>query len=170
MAQLALPRIVACALFFDEDGRVLLVRPSYTPMWDLPGGHPAAGETPSQACGREVAEQLGLHRPVGPLLVADWAPHPAEGDKIQFLFDGGLISAAEEAGFCPDPVAVAEYVFCAPDDLEDLLAAKLARRAVAGVFARDHRRTLYLEHGVLSCTNAQPPADRLSMPPQPGRP
>ena len=30
--------MAACALFRDEDGRVLLVDPTYKPTWDLPGG------------------------------------------------------------------------------------------------------------------------------------
>src|SRR5688572_14664924 len=126
MAQLAFPRIVASSLLFDEDGRVMLVRPASAPVWDIPGGHPHAGETPSQACCREMAEQLGLHRATGPLLAADWAPHPAEGDKIQFMFDCGSVGAGEEARIRLDPAAIAEYVFCAPDDLADLLNGKLA--------------------------------------------
>jgi hypothetical protein len=28
-----------------------------------------------------------------PLLVADWAPHPDEGDKLLFVFDGGRLTA-----------------------------------------------------------------------------
>ena len=30
--------MAAGALFRDEDGRVLLVDPTYKPTWDLPGG------------------------------------------------------------------------------------------------------------------------------------
>jgi hypothetical protein len=35
---LARKRMAAGALFRDEDGRVLLVNPTYKPTWDLPGG------------------------------------------------------------------------------------------------------------------------------------
>ena len=39
------------------------------------------GETPAQAAVRdvrEVREELGIEVAVGPLLVADWGPHPDE--------------------------------------------------------------------------------------------
>ena len=29
----------------------------------------------------------------GRVLVVDWAPHPDEGDKILFVFDGGLLAS-----------------------------------------------------------------------------
>src|SRR5439155_22289248 len=34
-------------------------------------------------------EELGLTPSIGRLLVVDWAPHPDEGDKLLFIFDGG---------------------------------------------------------------------------------
>ena len=43
---------------------------------------------------RELAEELGLHRKPGRLLVIDWAPHPAEGDKLLFIFDCGTLTPA----------------------------------------------------------------------------
>lgn len=46
-----------------------------------------------EACSREVLEELGLTLPLGPLLVVDWAPAEAEGDKILFIFDGGTLTA-----------------------------------------------------------------------------
>ena len=48
----------------------------------MPGGYVETGETPAQAAAREVREELGIEVPIGPLLVADWAPHPDEGDKL----------------------------------------------------------------------------------------
>ena len=45
---------------------------------------------------------------IGPLLVADWAPSEAEGDKILFSFDGGLIDSQVE-----------EHVALPADELSD---------------------------------------------------
>jgi hypothetical protein len=47
---------------------------------------------------REVREELGIETPVGPLLVADWAPHPGEGDKLLLIFDGGTLTADQLDG------------------------------------------------------------------------
>jgi ADP-ribose pyrophosphatase YjhB (NUDIX family) len=51
--------MAATAFFRDEQGRVLLVNPSYKETWDLPGGAVKAEESPHAACRREVAEELG---------------------------------------------------------------------------------------------------------------
>lgn len=87
---LARPRTAAGVLFFDEEDRILLVKPTYKPGWEIPGGYLHEGETPSEGAAREVKEELGITPPIGRLLVADWAPHPAEGDKLLFVFDGGF--------------------------------------------------------------------------------
>jgi hypothetical protein len=49
MASLARKRMAATAFFRDEQGRVLLVNPSYKETWDLPGGAVAALENGSPA-------------------------------------------------------------------------------------------------------------------------
>ena len=104
-------RAAAGALFFNEDGRVLLVRPTYKSGWEIPGGYLRPGETPTEAAAREVAEELGIRPPIGRLLVADWAPHPAEGDKILFVFDGGPLGPDQVGLIRPDPVEIAGWAF-----------------------------------------------------------
>ena len=47
-------RVASGVLFFDAEGRILLVRPSYKPGWDLPGGYVEIGEAPVQGAAREV--------------------------------------------------------------------------------------------------------------------
>jgi hypothetical protein len=49
IASLARKRMAAGALFRDEDGRVLLVDPTYKPTWDLPGGAVEKEESPYAA-------------------------------------------------------------------------------------------------------------------------
>jgi 8-oxo-dGTP pyrophosphatase MutT (NUDIX family) len=115
-------RAAAGALFFDADGRVLLVRPTYKPGWDIPGGYLHPGETPTEAVAREVSEELGIKPPIGRLLVADWAPDCAEGDKILFVFDGGRLTREHIAHIQPDPVEIAEYAYHDPELIGHLLA------------------------------------------------
>jgi len=140
-------RAAAGVLFFDADGRVLLVRPSYKPGWDIPGGYLHPGETPSEAAAREVSEELGIKPPIGRLLVADWAPHPDEGDKILFVFDGGQLSPEHVAQIQLDPTEIAEYAYHDPELIGQLLIPRLARRVKAAIKARDSADMNYLEHG-----------------------
>ncbi|MDT7789287.1 MAG: 8-oxo-dGTP diphosphatase, partial [Pseudonocardiales bacterium] len=70
---------------------MLLLEPTYKNHWDIPGGYLEPGETPSEACRREIEEELGLQVDLGRLLVVDWAPSDTEGNKILFVFDGGVL-------------------------------------------------------------------------------
>jgi 8-oxo-dGTP diphosphatase len=144
---MAAARAAAGVLFFDEGGRVLLVRPLQKPGWEIPGGYLRPGETPSEAVVREVAEELGILPPIGRLLVADWAPHPAEGDKVLFVFDGGLLEPVYLRLIRPDLVEIADWAFHEPDLLGLLLIPRLARRIQAALDARSGAQTAYLEHG-----------------------
>jgi 8-oxo-dGTP diphosphatase len=143
----AQPRTAAGVLIFDEAGRVLLVNPTYKPGWEIPGGYLHPGETPSEGAARELKEEVGLTTPIGRLLVADWAPHPSEGDKLLFVFDGGLITDADRAQIAPDGVEIGEYAFYDEDRIDGLLIPRLARRVHASFAAREHGRTGYLENG-----------------------
>jgi len=61
-------------LFTDSGGRVLVVKPTYKPGWELPGGSVEDGESPATAATREVDEELGLRRSPGCLLAVDYVP------------------------------------------------------------------------------------------------
>ncbi|MEV6793642.1 NUDIX hydrolase [Streptomyces sp. NPDC051320] len=69
----ATPLMAAGALFFDEAGHVLLVEPTYKDYRDIPGGYVEQGESPLQACVRELREELDITPPIGRLLAMDWA-------------------------------------------------------------------------------------------------
>jgi 8-oxo-dGTP pyrophosphatase MutT (NUDIX family) len=143
----ALARAAAGALFFDEGDRVMLVRPTYKPSLDIPGGHVEPGETPYQACVREVGEELGIRPPIGRLLVADWAPHPELGDLILFVFDGDVLGPEARARITFADHELSAYAFYPVDELDDVLIERLARRVKAAAVARDLGETVYLEHG-----------------------
>ncbi|MFJ6674105.1 NUDIX domain-containing protein [Actinosynnema sp. NPDC091369] len=132
------------ALFLDALGRVLLVEPTYKDHWEIPGGAVEPGETPREACAREVLEELGLAVEPGPLLVVDWAPSGRQ-ERILFIFDGGSLGDAE-IRLPADELRSHRYV--EPAELPDVLIPRLARRVAAALDARERGVTLYLEHGL----------------------
>jgi 8-oxo-dGTP diphosphatase len=138
----------AGALILDEAGRVLLVEPNYKDYWEIPGGLIEVGETPSQACAREVTEELDLTREPGRLLVVDWAPHATMGDRVLFVFDGGTVTPADIAAIRLQPEELDSYEFLTPPDALDRLIPRLRRRVDAALRAKAENRTLYLEHGM----------------------
>jgi 8-oxo-dGTP pyrophosphatase MutT (NUDIX family) len=132
----------------DEAGRVLLVEPNYKDYWEIPGGLIEVGETPSQGCRREIAEELGLAREPGRLLVVDWAPHPEWGDRVLFVFDGGVLTDPDIAAIRLQPEELDSYEFLPPAEALDRLIPRLRRRVSAALQAKAESRTMYLEHGV----------------------
>ncbi|MFS8103973.1 NUDIX hydrolase [Lentzea alba] len=137
----------AGALFFDTAGRILLVEPTCKPNWDIPGGMVEKGETPSEACRREIAEELGLHREPGRLLVADWAPH-RDDDRILFIFEGGTLTTSDEIRLQASELKSCEWV--TPAEAARRLIPRLARRVAEALLAVESGETRYLEHGVSS--------------------
>jgi 8-oxo-dGTP diphosphatase len=137
---------------------VLLVQPSYKQDLDLPGGCVQPGESPLAACSREVHEELGIKPAIGSLLVVDWAPSAGEGDKILFVFDGGVLRPEEQAQIRLCPEEITGYAFHDPAQLDGVVVPRLARRIVLAVEARRERRTWYAEHGAVTTCQAPPEA------------
>jgi 8-oxo-dGTP diphosphatase len=140
--------VAAGVLFFDDAGRILLVQPTYKNHWDIPGGYVETGETPTQTAAREVREELNIEAAVGPLLVADWAPHLDEGDKLLLVFDGGALTAEQVNAIRLQADELASYAFHDPAEAVTLLIPRLGRRVAAAIDAHHAGRTTYLERGV----------------------
>lgn len=146
---MATPRVSAGALFVDEYDRVLLVEPTYKSYWDVPGGYVEPGESPLAACIREVREELGITPPIGPLLVVDWAPAEKEGDKLLFIFAGGVLSADQLAAIRLQADELRSYEFRDLAGADAILIPRLARRLAVALDAYRTGQTRYIEHGAM---------------------
>jgi 8-oxo-dGTP pyrophosphatase MutT (NUDIX family) len=141
------------AVFFDAEGRVLIVEPSYKDHWEIPGGVVEDTEPPYAAARREVLEELGIDRPLGRLLVVDWSPPRGRRlfDIMAFVFDGGVLSAEEVDSIRLQDDELRSYRFCRVDDTvnetEGLLPPLLTKRVAVAVRARQSGLTAYLEAG-----------------------
>jgi 8-oxo-dGTP diphosphatase len=146
-----LPRIPASAgaLIFDDAGRLLVVNPTYKAHWTIPGGiMEADGETPWEACRREVHEEVGLAVEHGDLVAVDFLrPRPAKPGGLRFLFDCGSLPEATLRSIVLQEEELSEQRLVEPAEALDLLSGPLRRRVGAALQLRGRGECLYLEDG-----------------------
>jgi ADP-ribose pyrophosphatase YjhB (NUDIX family) len=138
--------VSAGALIFDQAGRLLILKPTYKTGWTIPGGvMEADGETPWDACRREVREECGLEVHRGRLACVDFRPaRPGRPGGIRYLFDCGPADDADLAAITVQPEEIAEYRLVPLEDALPLLRSPIRRRVRAGT---RRRRCVYLENG-----------------------
>ena len=148
-ADLELPAIPASAgaLIFDRAGRLLILKPTYKSGWTIPGGvMEADGETPWEACQREVREETGIEVHAGRLACMDFRrPRLGNPGGIRFLFDCGALGGQDLAGIVIQAEEISEYRFTALPEALTLLRGPIRRRVRA---ASAGRRLVYLEDGL----------------------
>ena len=146
----SLPRksMSAAVLIRDDRGRVLLVEPSYKPGWEIPGGVVEADEAPWTTAEREVAEEIGLSRPPGRLLVVDHVPAAPDAlpERIAFVFDGGLLNAADVSNLVLGQEILAAAL-CEVSALGDRTKPLLQARITAAIHAAESGETTMCEAG-----------------------
>ncbi len=144
----ALPqkRMAAGCLFFNGRQEVLLVKPTYKPTWEIPGGVTENNESPKQGCQRELAEELGLDRAVGRLLLLDYNSESGpKTESLMFIFAGGVLSAAEIAAIQLPADELSEFAFFQRDALPTAMTKSLKARVLAAWQQYDCGQTVYLE-------------------------
>ena len=140
--------VSAGALIFDRVGRLLILKPTYKSGWTIPGGvMEADGETPWEACRREVREECGIEVSRARLACMDFRrPKPGRAGGIRFLFDCGRIDDQVMAGIVVQPEEVSEYRLAALPDALGLLRGPIRRRVRAAT-GSGRKGLVYLEDG-----------------------
>ncbi len=138
--------VSAGALIFDRAGRLLILKPTYKSGWTLPGGvMEADGETPWEACRREVREECGIDVHHGRLACMDFRrPRPGRPGGVRFLFDCGAIDGQRLAGVVIQPEEVSEFRIVPLPEALRLLRGPIRRRVQA---ASAGPGLVYLEDG-----------------------
>ncbi len=138
--------VSAGAIILDQGGGLLILKPTYKSGWTIPGGiMEADGESPWDACQREVLEETGLILDAGRLVCVDTRPaKPGRRLGLRFLFHCGMITAQQKASVLVQPEEVSQFRFAMPDDAFALLRGPIRRRVRAGLAATG---CVYLENG-----------------------
>ncbi len=145
----SLPRSrgAASALLRAEDGRLLLVKPSYKPGWSLPGGVIDSGESPLGACRRECVEEIGFAPRLSGLVCVDWVPphhSPDARPATVFVFAGWLGPGDFQAVRLPAEELV-DVVLVDPAEVGRYLRPGGCRRVACALEAEGCGGTAYLE-------------------------
>ena len=143
-----LPRVPASAgaLLRDDDGRILILKPTYKSGWTVPGGQiEEDGESPWEGCRREVAEETGLEVTSGRLACVDFLrPRPGKPGGVRFLFDCGVVGADRRQGLVLQVDEIREARWADPVEAVRLLSGPVGRRVAQALAAPG---TVYLEAG-----------------------
>lgn len=138
--------VSAGALIRDSHGRILVLKPTYKAGWTLPGGvMEGDGESPWEACRREVYEETGLQISKARLVAVD--TRPAKNRRalgLRFLFDCGTLEDDQLAHIVVQPEEISDYAFVAAESGLSLLRPAVRRR-VSAALAAEH--CVYLEDG-----------------------
>ena len=143
---LSLPAIPvsAGALIFDPAGRLLILKPTYKSGWTIPGGvMEADGESPWEACRREVREETGLEVSRGRLAAMDFRPaKPGRLAGIRYLFDCGQVGDDALADVKLQPEEISDSRLVSLTEAFTLLRGPISRRVQSAT--QGH---FYLEDG-----------------------
>jgi ADP-ribose pyrophosphatase YjhB (NUDIX family) len=140
-------RMGAGCLFFDEDGNVLLVKPTYKPGWEIPGGGVEHNESPKRCCQREIQEELGLERGIANLLVVDYNGETDEKtESLMFIFDGGTLTSEDIEFIQLSRDELSEFRFFTAETLPDDMSSSLRNRVLMAWRQKTEGTDTYLEN------------------------
>jgi ADP-ribose pyrophosphatase YjhB (NUDIX family) len=140
--------MAASALFHDENGNLLLVKPTYRPYWLFPGGSVDENESPRIACIREVKEELDMDIPSPRLLGMDYlSEENEETECLQFAFYCGILSTAQIATIRLPARELSEFRFLPLEEVLPILSPKLIRGLPHYVEALNTNTFVYMEDG-----------------------
>src|ERR1700760_4607278 len=126
-----LPAIPASAgaLIFDQAGRRLILKPTYKSGWTIPGGvMEADGETPWDACRREVREECGIEVAGGRLVGMGFSrPKAGRAGGMPFLFNCGALGDDLLAKIALQAEEISEYQLTAVPEALGLLRGPIRR-------------------------------------------
>ncbi|MGI9434777.1 MAG: NUDIX domain-containing protein [Geminicoccaceae bacterium] len=129
--QLPTKRMAAGVTFFNDAGRLLVVKPSYRTAWLIPGGIVERDESPWSAARREVMEEIGLDVDQLRLTAVDWRAGDDEfNESLHFLFDGGMLSKDREGAIRCDGIEIIDHRFVTRDEAKSLLEPHLGLRVI----------------------------------------
>lgn len=142
-------RMGAGVIFFDEQNRILIVKPSYKNHWSMPGGVVEENESPRQACIREVKEEINLDVSKLNFLCVDHISSDEEkSESLQFIFFGGVLKRGDLDKLKVDGKEIVEFKFVSEQEAGEFLhGGHFKSKLSKCIDAIKSGTSLYLENG-----------------------
>ena len=139
-------RMSAGAIIFNDNEKILIVKPTYKEHWHIPGGIIEEDESPLYACQRELDEELGLKIEIKSLLTIDYKPATQQyTESLNFIFYGGKIGRYKIKNIVIPQKELETYKFISKDQVSDYLSISMAKRIQFALKAIKENKTYYLE-------------------------
>ena len=123
-----------------DDGRVLLVKPSYRSVWTLPGGVSERGESPIDCMRRELREETGLQCEVvgEPVIIVN-----PKHRIFDFVYRARLAPDVDPDDARAVSLEITEVGWFAPSDIP-AISGSFARKVFSAEAAEDGVRVVIL--------------------------
>jgi 8-oxo-dGTP diphosphatase len=139
-------RMGAGAMFFNNIGEILIVKPTYKDHWSLPGGVVDENESPKQACMREIKEEIGIDAENLNFICVDYTPATNEKtESLQFIFNGGTLDSQQIASIVLIDGEIGEYGFFTREAASELVGTKQKIRFIKCLEAIEKGFSIYFE-------------------------
>lgn len=139
-------RISASVMLFNARGSLLMVKPWYKQYWTLPGGSVDAWESPSEACRREVWEEVGIRLRSVRLLAVFYDNRRSKRDEIiHFVFLGGRVSSTIKTQRKSADGEIEEVRFVPRNRIGAFASPKFSRRIRTLLDSVRGKRIVYFE-------------------------
>lgn len=139
-------RMASGSLLFDDQNRLLIVKPKYKNHWLIPGGIIENNESPRQACIREIKEEIGLEIQKIDFLCVDYKLILKKNDEsLQFIFYGGILDKEQINSIVLQPEELNEYKFLEIKNALSLLTKSLSFRVSKSLEALKNNSGIYIE-------------------------
>ena len=146
LKSLAAKRTGVAVLFFDESGKLLIVKPNYKEGWQVPGGTVDKDESPKDAAIRETKEEIGIDVEDLTFLSVEYKSEKVYGfDFLEFMFLGKTLSQEEVASIVLQEDELDEFKFVTIDEALALFRTSLKRRVPIGLEVIKTGKPVYSE-------------------------
>ena len=106
----------AKALIFNNNSDLLVLKPSYRDHWVIPGGIVDGGESPSEACKREVFEEIAIKVGEVKLICIVYSQANSKREEsVEFIFSSDVFNTLQESTIRVDGKEIEKWQFVSLD-------------------------------------------------------